>query len=608
MKTYSDYGIEIPPHKVAGEVVVLCPECSHTRKKKRDKCLSVNLTKRVWFCSHCGWKGGLPSEYQQMQKTDYKKPQPINKTGVSEKVVNWFKTRGINQETLNHFKIVDQLEFMPQASKEVNTILFQYFRQGELINIKYRDGAKNFKLAKEAELIFYNLDGIKDFDECYIVEGEMDCLSLWQSGIINVLSVPNGANLKNNTLLYLDNSLEFISHIKRFHIATDNDIAGRQLREDLALRLGKENCDYIVFGQHKDANECLLSEGYDGIQKYVANKIEFPLEGVFSVEDYSDEIDDFYYNGLPIGAKIGIPEIDELISFHKGYICGITGIPSHGKTSLLDDWLVRLSITENWKCAYYSPENKPTKLHFSKIARLYTGKFWDGENRMTYNELQVVKGYTKDRVWFIKPEKDFTLDSILLSVKQLILQRGIDCFVIDAWNKLEHKEETTGYVGKQLDKLADFCEVNNVICFLVAHPTKMKKTQDGLRYEVPTLYDIAGSANFYNKIDLGICVYRDFTTNITTLIVQKVKFNHWGKTGSVNLNYSMPSGRYSVDGQFEQNLSWLRETQNHGLLAKIFTTALLEYEFKNEPSNNVIQSKIDLTNPWGDSEFTEPPF
>ena len=43
MKTYSDYGIEIPPHKVAGEVTVLCPECSHTRKKKRDKCLSVNL-------------------------------------------------------------------------------------------------------------------------------------------------------------------------------------------------------------------------------------------------------------------------------------------------------------------------------------------------------------------------------------------------------------------------------------------------------------------------------------------------------------------------------------------------------------------------------------
>jgi twinkle protein len=607
MKTYSDYGIEIPPHKVAGEVTVLCPECSHTRKKKRDKCLSVNLNKKVWACHHCGFKGGLPNEYQQMQKVEYKKPQPINKTGIGLKAIEWFKNRGINVETLNHFKIIDKLEFMPQVGKEVNTILFQYFRDNELINIKYRDGAKNFKLSKEAELIFYNLDGIKDFDECYIVEGEMDCLSLWQSGIVNVLSVPNGANLKNNTLLYLDNSLEAISHIKRFHIATDNDIAGRQLREDLSLRLGKENCDYVVFGNYKDANECLLAEGYDGIQKHIANKIEFPLEGVFSVDDYSDDIDDFYFNGLPVGAKIGIPQLDELVSFHKGYICGVTGIPSHGKTSLLDDFLVRLSIVEKWKVAYYSPENKPTKLHFSKLARLYTGKFWDGEYKMTFNELQVVKQYTKDKIWFIKPEKDFTLDSILSSVKQLILQRGIDCFVIDAWNKLEHKEETTGYVGKQLDKLADFCEVNNVMCFLVAHPTKMKKTQDGLRYEVPTLYDIAGSANFYNKIDLGLCVYRDFTTNITTLIVQKVKFNHWGKTGSVNLNYSMPSGRYSIEGQTEHNISWLKETQNHDLVAKIITTPPLEYDFKNSEPKNIIQSKINLENPF-DEDFTDAPF
>lgn len=602
MKTYSDYGIDIPPHKTAGEVAVICPECSHARKKKKDKCLSVNLNKKVWACHHCGWKGGLPNEYQQMQKVEYKKPEPINKTGVSQNVIAWFAKRGINVETLNHFKIVDKMEWMPKVNKEVNTILFQYFRDNELINIKYRDGAKNFKLAKEAELIFYNLDGIKDFDECYIVEGEMDCLSLWQSGITNVLSVPNGANLKNNTLLYLDNSLDAISHIKRFHIATDNDIAGRQLREDLALRLGKENCDYIVFGSHKDANDCLLAESYEGIQKYVANKIEFPLEGVFSVDDYSDDIDDFYFNGLPVGAKIGIPQLDELVSFHKGYICGVTGIPSHGKTSLLDDFLVRLSIVEKWKVAYYSPENKPTKLHFSKLARLYTGKFWDGENKMTFNELQVVKQYTKDKVWFIKPEKDFTLDSILSSVKQLILQRGIDCFVIDAWNKLEHKEETTGYVGKQLDKLADFCEVNNVMCFLVAHPTKMKKTQDGLRYEVPTLYDIAGSANFYNKIDLGLCVYRDFTTNITTLIVQKVKFNHWGKTGSVNLSYSMPSGRYSIEGQTEHNLSWLKETQNHDLVAKIITTPPIEYDFKKHE----IQSTIDLNNAFEDKTYDAP--
>jgi hypothetical protein len=60
---------------------------------------------------------------------------------------------------------------MPQVQSERNVICFNYFREGQLINVKYRDGEKNFKLVKDAEKIFYNLDGIKGQKEIYIVEG-----------------------------------------------------------------------------------------------------------------------------------------------------------------------------------------------------------------------------------------------------------------------------------------------------------------------------------------------------------------------------------------------------------------------------------------------------
>lgn len=138
MKTFSDYGIDIPQGKRAGEITTICPECSHTRKKKKDKCLGVNLDKKVWNCAHCGWKGGLPNDYQQMQKVEYKKPTAINKTGASEKVIKWFEARGINQETLNHFKITNQEEWMPQTGQIEDVIIFPYEKNGELINIKYR--------------------------------------------------------------------------------------------------------------------------------------------------------------------------------------------------------------------------------------------------------------------------------------------------------------------------------------------------------------------------------------------------------------------------------------------------------------------------------------
>jgi twinkle protein len=595
MKAYSDYGIDIPNNKYKGEVVAICPECSHTRKKKKEKCLGVNLDKKIWHCNHCGWKGGLPNEFKIETKT-YIKPIASNKTGASENLIKWFESRGINQETLNHFKIVDKKEWMPQTQKEENVCMFQYFRNDELINIKYRDGAKNFKLHKDAELIFYNLDSVKNFEDCYIVEGEIDCLSLYQCGIFNVLSVPNGANLNSNNLTYIENSYDEISHLKRFHIATDNDVAGRMLRDAIATRFGKENCDFITFNDCKDANDCLQKYGTEEVMDCISKKYQFPIEGAFTIEDFNDDIDDFYYNGLPVGAKIGVEEIDKLVSFHKGYISVITGIPSHGKTAALDYIITRLNLTEKWTGAFYSPENKPTKLHFSKLARLYIGKSWDGYNKMTYDEMSDVKEYLNDKFWFIKPEKDFTLDTILSSVKRLILLKGIDFFVIDAWNKLEHKDDSTSYVGKELDKLADFCELNNVHCFLVAHPTKMKKDKDGIRFEVPSLYDISGSANFYNKADLGICIYRNFDTNVTTMIIQKIKFNHWGETGAIDLKYQLQNGRYYLETKGSDNSSWLKRTQNLGVLSTVTKPIVEQSNLKDTEkfSNKTIKPSLKL--------------
>lgn len=552
--TYEDYGIELKSNKTSGEVVTTCPQCSHSRKKKKDKCLSVNLDKKVWHCHHCGWDGAIKEEV----KKEYFKPIFTNRTNLGERELAWFDKRGISSATLNYFKITCQVEWMPQKNANVNTIGFNYFRDEELINTKFRDAEKNFKLVKDAELIFFNLNALKNQSEVYICEGEIDCLTLHQSGLINVISVPNGAQLGNNNLIYLENCLKEVEHITKFHLCTDNDQAGRKLRHDLAERFGFENCDYIVFGDCKDANECLQKYGAEKVMEYALRPIQFPLEGSFTISDLSDEIDDFYVNGLPKGAKTGIPDIDELLSFHEGYISVLTGIPSHGKTTLLDFLLVRLLVNEGWAGAFYSPENKPTKLHFSKIAQLLTGKSWDGYNRLTKAELEMVKEFLDEIFWFIKPEKDYTIDSILSSVLQLKRRKGIKFFVIDAWNKLEHLEDSTTYIGRVLDKIAVFCETNHVHCFLVAHPTKMKKQQDGLTYEIPTLYDISGSANFYNKADTGLSIYRDFEKNKTYLIVQKIKFEHWGKTGKIELNYDPISRRYYL-GELDR-MPYIKET------------------------------------------------
>ena len=84
---------------------------------------------------------------------------------------NFENVRKISNNTLLRFGVTEAIEWMPKARKEIKVVCFNYLRDGELINIKFRGKNKDMKLAKDAELIFYNLDSIKDTEDCVVVEG-----------------------------------------------------------------------------------------------------------------------------------------------------------------------------------------------------------------------------------------------------------------------------------------------------------------------------------------------------------------------------------------------------------------------------------------------------
>ena len=217
IKEFNVNGFELNG-KTNGTIHTTCVFCSSTRKKSKDKCCTVNLDKAFYECHHCGKKGQLHT-YQKKSEIIYTKPKWNNKTDLSDLVVKYFETRKISQNTLKEFKVTESIEWMPKAGKEVPTINFNYFRNDELVNIKYRAKDKDLKLNKGSELILYNLDKIKDEDECFIVEGEPDCLAMAEAGYKNCVSVPNGANLKTNNLSYIDNCFEYFLNKKKIFIA-----------------------------------------------------------------------------------------------------------------------------------------------------------------------------------------------------------------------------------------------------------------------------------------------------------------------------------------------------------------------------------------------------
>ena len=535
------------PETGTGEKQSLCPRCSHNRKShnQKKKCLSWNYDKQTGYCHNCNASFVIPINYE---KKEYKRPEWINNTNLSDKVIKYFESRGISQSAIKQAKITEGKEWMPQVQKEVNTIQFNYFRDGKLINIKYRDGQKNFKLYKDAELIFYGLDDIKDQKIIGIVEGEFDKLAFQSVGIHNVVSVPNGANVGNNNLQYLDNCFDYFKEAEKIILATDNDLPGVKLRNELASRIGIEKCYKVNFEDCKDANEYLQKNGFDKLRMVFDNAEPFPIDGIYSANDFEDDLDLLYRQGLKPGKKIDIEELDEIITYEKGRLYTITGIPGHGKSEVLDFILTKLNVIHGWKVGYFSPENHPLQLHASKIIEKISG-FRFNSKYLSYKDYEKCKIYIKDNFFFVNPTDDYKLETILTSIRLLKFKHGIDCFVLDPYNKIEHQfnnnESETNYISRVLDKLINFAKRNDIALFLVAHPRKMSKHTNGL-HEIPTLYDINGSANFYNKTDFGITVYRDMKTNRTEIFIQKVKFKHLGKIGSVETQWNMNNGRYAI--------------------------------------------------------------
>jgi twinkle protein len=205
--------------------------------------------------------------YKFKEKKEFVKP-PEAKTELSDRTISWFNKRGISEATLSHWKVGESIEYFPQVQKKRKAINFNYYRENELINCKFRDAEKNFKMVSGAELIFYGLDNIATMEKIYIVEGEMDALSLHEAGIYSVCSVPNGASKGNQRLDYLDNCWEFFKDKKEIVLCTDNDQPGLALRNELARRFGQYRCKYIEFGDFKDANEVLTEKGAEVLETF----------------------------------------------------------------------------------------------------------------------------------------------------------------------------------------------------------------------------------------------------------------------------------------------------------------------------------------------------
>jgi twinkle protein len=526
---FNQHGLEV------GKAQGTCPLCSADRqpKKQKLKCASYDWERGLGTCHNCDTSFQLHT-YQRKGASEkvYVRPEVKVKENkqLGSKVVEWFKTRGISQKTLTDLNVGEGPEFMPQTGKTENVIKFNYMMGDQLINIKYRDGRKNFKLFKGAEKVFYNINSIIGFDTCVIVEGEMDVLALHEAGVTNTISVPNGATLNTNNLEYLDACIDYFEDKEKIILAVDSDEAGQALQAELIRRLGSEVCYLASFDECKDANEYLQKYGKDKLLDRITNCRPVPLENVTTFRDIEDDITDFVRHGFKKGYQVGLSNFDRIFSTYTGQFITVTGIPSSGKSDFVDQMVVGYNANYGWKTAFASPENVPTYLHAHKLMR----KTWQGmpsKEDIGTDRWNQVADHCNSNYFHIDMER-YTLESVLKKGAELVKRKGIKCLVIDPFNKIRDvdckTEDVNRYTMEYLTKIEVFAKKYDVLVFVVAHPTKMYKDKDG-KIEEPTMYSIKGGGEWYDASYHGLLVHRDYENKTVKCKVLKVKFQNLGE-------------------------------------------------------------------------------
>lgn len=583
----SNLGIKL--RRRSGTEKTTCPQCSESRRNKKDPCLSVNITEGVYNCHNCGWKGNVKSFERKDSRKNYQKPSQdmLKQMELSEKVVKYFGDRGISEATLKKFFIHGREEFMPQTQKKERCIVFPYVRENEIVNAKYRDGNKNFKLVKDAELVFFGMQTLVGRHTAIITEGEIDALSVYEAGFGNeyeaeadkdgvvvehelgrwaVLSVPNGASKGSQRMEYLDNCSDWLSIIDEFVIAVDNDEAGKSLKDELVRRLGAEKCRVVSYPMDsvvsdskggrracKDLNEVLVHFGKDAVKEAVMSSQAIPVDGVYFLDDVFPQMLDSFRRGTQLAATTRFGEFDEFFRWKKGDINVIVGYGNHGKTTFWLQMMLTKSIYDGWKWAIFSPENYPANDFYDDLIEMYCGKWLD---KMTEEEYIDACLFIDLHFFYVYPEFEHDLESIHEKFRYLILKKGVDGVMIDPFNQLDKNqkayERDDQYISNTMKDVKRFALLNAVSYNIIMHPKSPQYNQDK-SLPVVDMYDIAGGAMTGNKADQIISYYRpNFHVNKNDSAVQvhmqKVKRKRTGgKLGSFNLRLEWNTKRYSDD-------------------------------------------------------------
>lgn len=358
-----------------------------------------------------------------------------------------------------------------------------------------------------------------------ICEGELDALSVLQAGYQFVVSVPTGApdRLPDGgempTPRYLigsDDKLKpDVAKFAHVVLLTDGDRAGANLRRILANVIGAGYCSVPAYPDAcKDANDVLMKHDVAGVRALVDEAQPLKSDGFTPLTDIDGRQPRTYSTAMPF--------LDPHLQLIRPEFFVIGGAAGAGKSSVAQAIVFGLCWQHGWRASLFAGEGAPS------VVLTRAKSFWRGVSNADTREPEVQHerdAWIRDHLAFIKPPQDElpTFEWFMWAIEQQALRRRRDVFLLDPWNQVIKQRpvgiSVTDWTGEAIMRLMNLGKRHNLVLIVVHH---IKKPEDPRR--LPSPYDLADSAHWYNASDHCLIVHRpDESKNRTQLWVAKSK-------------------------------------------------------------------------------------
>lgn len=538
------------PHKFKGNEIIpfVCPICSGGPHRDRGT-FALNIEKLTYNCRRgsCGVSGtfsALCKEYGE-ESDDLKewkaiytpRPKVYKKPDVKSKkptngVLEYFKGRGISESTVKHWRV---------GVNDRDAIMFPYFENGELVLVKYRTLDKKNWRTVDSKPVFWGIDAVDTKKPLWIVEGEIDALTLYECGITNVVSVPSGSQ----DLECVTHAWETLEKFEKIIVWNDQDTPGKEMRDELIKRLGDDRTYYIET-ECKDANELFIKHGLNAVTECSKQLKRKPVENVKRVAEVEE------YDPDTPAIKTNIYGIDKVIGgLPLGHATIVSGKRGGGKSTLQNTFIAS-SLEQDYGAWVFSGELQQglfrywVELTLAGRNNIVSKTSPDAPTKyfLSKPDRDTMRKWYFDK-FFIYDSKDVpTPDLILKAMTKSFKRYGTRLFVIDNIMMLNFgnggEREKLDKQSDFVDKCVKFAQNYNAHVVIVQHPIKTN--------ERITVDDIKGSGDITNRASITLLVHKvsqaekaNGTECDTVIEIGKNRLN--GKEVDIELNFCEISKR-----------------------------------------------------------------